>query len=157
MTRYRVSFPIDAQSMEQAMARAHDCFRPRAAPTLDGEPPRVTVHPEPTVLADPGAMRWSWLGADSECGNGERDVTIAWEGTAAIERRRRMSGRGVVSLYRRDADPQVVSVYLSPQRMAELIRAVAMFPIDLMDRMAMDDERRRGLSDDEPTLTGRRK
>jgi hypothetical protein len=158
VTRYRASFPIDAQSPEQALQLAVDAMRPRAAPTRDGKPPHITIVTEPAVQPDPGVMRWSWTGADREVRG--REVTIAYEGGGAGWPRR---ARGLVAIFRESGEPQVETVSLAPGRMAELVRALALFPVDLMDRMAMEDMRRRqgeggtltldGFGDI-PTLTG---
>jgi hypothetical protein len=157
VTRYRASFPVDARSPEQALTIASEAMRPRAAPTLDGEAPKITIAAEPTVQPDPGVMRWSWTGADREEGS-RREVTIAYEGGGAGWPRR---ARGVVAIYREHGEPQVEAVTLAPVRMAELVRALGLFPLDLMDRMAMEDMRRRqgetGTLDgfgDIPTLPG---
>lgn len=134
MTRYRASFIVEAQSMAQALNLARDCMRPRAAPTRDGRPAELMIWQEPEAPPPPGDMRWSWTAADRE--DSSRDVTIAFEGRGRL-------ARGVVSLYRREAEPQVVSAYLAPARMAELVRTVQQWPLDLMDRLAMEDAARR--------------
>lgn len=134
MTRYRASFLVDAQSLGQALNLARDCMRPRAAPTLDGRPAELQIWTEPQGAVEPVDMRWSWTAADRE--DASRDVTIAFEGRGRL-------ARGVVSLYRREAEPQVVAAYLAPGRMAELVRTLQLWPLDLMDRLAMEDAERR--------------
>jgi len=132
--RYRASFIVDAQSIGQALNLARDCMRPRAAPTRDGRPAEIMIWEEPAPPPPPGDMRWSWTSTDRE--DSSRDVTIAFEGRGRL-------ARGVVSLYRRDAEPQVVAAYLAPGRVAELVRTLQHWPLDLMDRLALEDAQRR--------------
>jgi hypothetical protein len=129
--RFRASFPVDAASAEQAHALAVDAMRPRAAPTRDGKPPVIRIVAEPELQHDPRVMRWSWTGAD---------VTIAYEQTETAGQQR---CRGVVAIYREHREPQIEALYLPPAKMAELVRAIGLFPVDLMDDMAMQDMKRR--------------
>lgn len=132
VTRYRAWFPVDAMSLEQALAVAVDAMRPRAAPTRDGRPPELTVHEDPPP-PPAGNMRWSWIGADRN--EGRREAWVTYEHS--------VRPRASVAIFRQDAEPQVMVVQLTPGELASMVRTLNAFPIDLMDAWAMEDLRRR--------------
>ena len=133
--RFRASFPVDAASAAQAYTIAENALRPRAAPTLDGAPANIRIVAEPTVRPDERVMRWAWSVVV-----GGVQLTIAYEHTDTTGARRR---RGVVAIMRENRDPQIEAAYIPAEKMAELVRALGQFPLDLMDEAAMQDMRRR--------------
>lgn len=124
MKRFGVSYQIDARDFAHAVEVARDVEVFRAA--------NVVVEQLPMVVRS--GMRWSLsLTPDPARTSGWREVVVAFSGAAR---------RGAVSLSDGQRDETCV---LTPGQLAELIRGVALFPLDLLDAMASDDYRRRQL------------
>lgn len=127
--RYVISFDLDAEDIMDAYAKARE-VNLRAVDLVAQRKAHVTRV----------GMRWA-VTIDARAPSGRRsEVTVAFDGE------RRDGGRVIVDTLSLNGEPipQATSAYLvSAGDLAQLVRSMAIFPLDLLDAMADADERRR--------------
>ena len=128
---YMVQFEIGADDFVSAMAMARDMVLGEAPVTV------VSIVPNPNVrVSVPSrtareSMTWSVNApADLRGGGGVREVTLAFDG-----RRERMG----VSIYTPLAESQITTAWLKPEDAASVVRAMRLWPLDLIDSIVARD------------------
>lgn len=144
--RFIVTFQVDATSLSEAfdLAQRQNLGLASSAivvagPVPDGTPPTTGLAEQVSATTIDSVTRaWSHQAKGDAARSPGKDVLVAFTVT---------DGRGVgrVIVFDARAEPQATSVTLSAARMADLVRAVREWPLELMDELAVADlGRRRG-------------
>lgn len=123
---YTVTFGLAAESLDDAFKLA------TAKMAAAGLVSPITVTGAPVK---PVTRVWSVQMSGDRKFSPRRDVLVLFSGDL---------GRGKVVITDDALEPQSCSITLSAASMAELVRTVQQWPLDLMETMASDDLRRRG-------------
>lgn len=130
MGKYKVTFEIEAASFVEAMELGRD--------RVLGESPVFAIEP---VREAPGAsvtiarMSWSVNVPSDRRTSGGRELNLTFDAA-----RNRM----VATIYDPNQEPQCQTIYIAPEHAAVVVRAVRLWPVDLIDAIAQAEENERG-------------